>query len=289
MADMTATTMATYLPEQWSELVSVTYRSNVVLPGLMDRRWEPEIGVGEGDTVNVPTFTQNTSASKRSTFGTGASLTFDAVQETQTQILIDQMAYKAFRMPVEMSLQKMKVYLPLLVSGVSEAIALKVDSELAGDDSNGLDALTSIGVDNEDITEDVLFTGEINLDDNSAPMTDRFLVVSPASRASLMKIEAFRNSLYGGAVGNLDGDKGPGYLGHTYTYDVITSNNLESGTRGKKNAMFQRECIAYCEQQSVRMAKGLNIADGLFDEVAGWMVYGHKLVKDTFGREIAGK
>ena len=141
MADMTATTMATWLPEQWSELATLTYRTNVVLPNLMDRRWEPEVGVGRGDTVNIPNFTQNTSATKRSTFGTGASLTFDAVTESQTQLVVNQMAYKAFRMPVEMAVQTMPSYVSLLTDGIGEACAIKIDNELAGDNSNGLDAV----------------------------------------------------------------------------------------------------------------------------------------------------
>ena len=49
--DMTATTMATWLPEVWSSLANISYHTVVVLPDLMDRRWEPEIGVGKGDTV----------------------------------------------------------------------------------------------------------------------------------------------------------------------------------------------------------------------------------------------
>tara|TARA_R100000458_G_C8237853_1_gene217676 strand:+ start:310 stop:1179 length:870 start_codon:yes stop_codon:yes gene_type:complete len=289
MADMTATTMATWLPEQWSELATITYRTNVVLPNLMDRRWEPEVGVGRGDTVNIPNFTQNTSATKRSTFGTGASLTFDAVTESQTQLVVNQMAYKAFRMPVEMAVQTMPSYVSLLTDGIGEACAIKIDNELAGDNSNGLDAFTAIGTDNVDITEDTLFTAETNLGDNNAPLQDRFLVVSPASRASLLKIEAFRNSLYQSTVGSIAGDKGRGYLGRAYTYDVYESNNLEDGTSGKKNAMFQREAIAYAEQQSVTMVQDLNIEDGLFHQYAGYVVYGHKMVKSAFGREIAGK
>ena len=289
MADMTATTMATYLQEQWSTLASITYRSNVVLANLMDRRWEPEIGVGRGDTVNVPNFTQNTGANKRSTFGTGATITFDSVTEAQTQLLIDQMAYKAFRMPVEMSAQTMSVYTPLLTNGIGEAIALKVDSELAGDGTNGLDALTAIGTDNVDITEDTLFTAETNLGDQNAPVENRHLVVSPASRASLMKIEMFRNALYAAAIGNLDGSKGRGFLGQGLTYDVWESNNLEAGTSGKKNAMFQMECIAYAEQVGVHVLSDMNIADGLFNEVAGYSVYGFKMIKSGFGREIRGK
>lgn len=289
MANMTKTTMATYLPEQWSELASITYRSNIVLPNLMDRRWEPEIGVGQGDTVNIPNFSQNSSASKRSTFGTGASVTFDAVTESQTQLLINQMAIKAFRMPVEMSIQKMGAYVPLLTDGIGMAIALTVDSELAADNSNGLDSFTAIGVDNDDITEDVLFAGETNLGDNNAPLENRYLVVSPASRASLMKIEAFRSSLYAGAVGNVDGSKGRGFLAHVYTYDVYESNNLEAGTSGKKNAMWQQEAIAYAEQKSVTILKDVNLEDGIFDQWVGFNVYGFIKVKNAFGREIDGK
>ena len=289
MANMTGSTMATWLPEQWSELATITYRTNVVLPNLMDRRWEPEVGVGRGDTVNIPNFTQNTSATKRSTFGTGASLTFDAVTESQTQLVVNQMAYKAFRMPVEMAVQTMPSYVSLLTDGIGEACAIKIDSELAGDNSNGLDAFTATGTDNVDITEDTLFTAETNLGEQNAPLQDRFLVVSPASRASLLKIEAFRNSLYQSTVGSIGGDKGRGYLGRVYTYDVYESNNLEDGTSGKKNAMFQREAIAYAEQQSVTMVQDLNIEDGLFNQTAGYVVYGHKMVKSAFGREIAGK
>ena len=294
MADMTGTTMATWLPEQWSELATITYRTNVVLPNLMDRRWEPEVGVGRGDTVNIPNFTQNTSARKRTddsggAFGTAVAIGFDAVQETQTQLVVNQMAYKAFRMPVEMAVQTMSSYVSLLTDGIGEACAIKIDSELAGDNSNGLDAFTATGTDNVDITEDTLFTAETNLGDQNAPLQDRFLVVSPASRASLLKIEAFRNSLYQSTIGSIGGDKGRGYLGRVYTYDVYESNNLEDGTSGKKNAMFQREAIAYAEQQSVTMVQDLNIEDGLFHQYAGYVVYGHKMVKSAFGREIAGK
>tara|TARA_Y100000034_G_scaffold13043_1_gene13705 strand:- start:530 stop:1399 length:870 start_codon:yes stop_codon:yes gene_type:complete len=289
MADMTATTLATYLAEVWSQLVTITYRSNVVLPNLMDRRWEPEISVGRGDTVNIPNFTRRSGANKRSTFGTGASLTFTATTESQTQLQIDQMAYEAFRMPVEMSVQKMGVYEPLLTEDIARGIILQVDSELASHNSNGIDAFTAVGTDNEDVTNDLILDTETVLNDNNAPIENRYFVVSPATRASLMKIEIFRNSLYQGAIGNIPGDKGPGFLGQVYTLDVYQSNNLEAGTAGKKNGMFQKEAIAMAMQKGVTVHSGINIADGLFQEVAGFAVYGHKLVQSNYGREVAGK
>jgi hypothetical protein len=290
MAEMTATTMATYLQEQWSTLASITYRSNVVLPELMDRRWEPEIGIGQGDIVNIPTFSQNTSATKRSTFGTGADLTFDHVTESQIQLAINQMAYKAFSMPVEMNDQAMSIYVPMLIDGIGEAVALKVDSELASDNSNGIDGFSQTqGTDNVDVTEDDLIAAETQLDEANAPLNDRFLVISPATRGSLMKLDVFKNSLYAASVGNVDGSKGRGYLSSVYTYDIYVSNNLEAGTSGKKNGLFQREAIAYAAQKGLTVVKDLNIEEGLINQYAGYMVYGFKEVKDTFGVEIAGK
>lgn len=289
MADMTHTTMDKYIPEVWSTLATITYRSNVVLPDLMDRRWEPEFGVGRGDTVNIPAFTQNSSASKRSTFGTGASLTFDAVTESQTQLVVNQMAYKAFRMPLEGKLQVLSVYEPLLTQGIGEAIALKIDSELAADNTNGIDALTAIGTDNVDVTDDLILEAETVLNDGDAPLESRYLVVSPATRASMMKIDTLRNQLYSASVGNLPGDKGAGYIGKVYTLDVYMSNNLEAGTSGKKNGCFQRECIAFAMQKDISIESDLNIEDGLFHQVVGWAAYGFKLVKSGFGREVDGK
>ena len=237
MTVFNATTMATYLPEQWSSLATVTYRSNIVLPDLMDRRWEPELGVGRGSTVNIPTFSQNDTAIARSTFGTGAALTFDAVQEAQVQVVVNKMAYKAFRMPAEMSVQAMSIYVPLLTEGIGMACALYVDNQLAADNSNGLDAFsTVIGTDNVDVTDDNILTIETTLDGVNAPPADRYLVVSTATRASLLKVDVIRNQLYSASVGNLKGDRGPGYLGDVYKWHVYQSNNLEAGSAGKKNA-----------------------------------------------------
>jgi len=287
--DMTATTMENWLPEVWSSLANISYHTVVVLPNLMDRRWEPEIGVGKGDTVNIPNFTQKgrSYVNKRATFGTGASLTFNYVTEDQTQLAVNQMAIYAFRMPVEMSVQKMAKYEQLLTDSAGPSIAEQVDYELASDDANGLDALDAIGGDGVDVTNDLILEGEQVLNDaNLNPPTDRFFVYSPATHRTMMQIEALRNSLYQQAVGGMQGSKGQGYMGHIYTLDFYQTNNLEKGTAGKKGAIFHRQTIAFAEQQSVKIEKGLNIADGLFNEYAAYNVYGFKLVNSSYGREV---
>lgn len=291
--DMTATTMATWLPEVWSSLANLAYTTNVILPDLMDRRWEPELGVGKGDTVNIPAFTQKgrTAVNKRATFGTGAALTFNYVTEAQTQLKANQMAIYAFRMPVEMSAQAMAKYETLIVDSAGPSIAEQVDYELASDATNGLDAFTTyvVGADNVDVTDDIILEAETNLNKVNAPLEGRFFAMSPSTRGSLMQIEVIRNQLYGKSVGNIEGSKGAGYLGKIYTLDCYMSNNLEAGTSGHKNAIWHQFAIAFAEQQSVKIEKGLNIADGLFNEYAAYNVYGFIQVKETFGTEVDGK
>jgi len=258
----------------------------------MDRRWEPEIGVGKGDTVNIPAFTQKGRdyANKRSTFGTGASITFNYVQEGQTQLLVNQMAIYAFRMPVEMSAQRMAKYEQLLTDSAGPSLADQVDYELFSGDTYGLDALTTdIGADNVDVTDDLIIEGETNLNNVNAPLEDRFFVFSPATFGTLRGIEKFANMLYKSAAGNLPKNVGQGYVGDIYSLHCYMSNNLETITSGKKNFIFHRYALAYAEQVSVKIEKGLNIADGLFNEYAAYNVYGSVMVKATFGYGVIGK
>ncbi len=290
---MTATTTATWLREVWSTKPTITYRAETVLVPLMDHTWEPELGVGQGDTVNIPGFSQNASPNNRGagsgTFGTGASVTFDAVTESQTQLVVNRFYYKAFRIPAEVNAQVMPSYIPLLLSGHGTAISVQVDADLGGDNTNGLDAFsTVVGTDNVDITEDDILTIQTNLDNANAPK-DRYIVVSPASRASLMKIEAFRNAMYSSTVGNLPGDRTAGYIAPIHTFGVYLSNNLEAGTAGKKNAGWHKEAIAYAEQLRMQTEKAINIEDGVFDQYITFMTCGFKIVKTSFGNELAGK
>ena len=104
-----------------------------------------------------------------------------------------------------------------------------------------------------------------------------------------MKIDVIRNQLYASTVGNLPGDLGLGFIGKVYSLNVYMSGNLEAGTSGKKNAIWQQEAIAFAEQVAVKVIQDVNVEDGLFNQVVGWNAYGHKMVKSAFGREVDGK
>lgn len=296
MADMTSTTMAVWTPEIWSKKASVTYRGKIVIVPLLDHRWEPELGVGRGDIVNIPGFTQNASPSNRGagtgTFGTGASTTYSAVTESQIQLAIDRLYYKAHRAPVESKAQTMPNYWPMLAEGHATAIQVQVDTDVAADNTNGLDAFTTVvGTDNVDLTEDDLLTISTNLLNQNADQGVGKTVgmVSPASKQSLLKAEAFRNSQYQGSLGNLEADKGQGYWGHILNFDMYVSSLLEAGTAGKKNAFWQQEAIAFAAQIGLQADHTFNQEDGFFEQYATWYTCGFKIIKNAFGNEADGK
>jgi len=290
--DMNATYMATWVPEIWSSLANLSYHTVVVLPPLMDRRWEPELGVGRGDLVNIPAFTQKGRdfVNKRSTFGTGDTLTFNYVTEAKIQLQANQMGIYAFRMPVEMSVQRLAQYEKLLTDAAGPSLAEQVDYELASGATYGLHALTiDIGSDNVDVTDDLIIEAETNLNAVNAPLEDRFFVFSTGTFGSLRAIEKFANMLYKSAAGNLPQNVGQGYVGDIYSLHCYMSNNLATVTNGKQNYIFHRYAVAYAEQVSVKVEKGLNIADGLFNEYAAYNVYGSLMVKPTWGYGVQAK
>jgi hypothetical protein len=208
------------------------------------------------------------------------------VTEQQLQIPVDQMAYKAYRFPVEMSLQVMAKYVPMLVTDISTGISAQIDTELAADDTNGFDVFTAVGGDNESITEDVLLEAEAVLVSNNMLNSDRFAVWSANSRSDMLQIESLRNQLYAPVIGPLKGNTSQGFFGHTFTWDNYVCNNLEAGISGTKNFMGQKEAIAFIAQNSVTIRKELDIDAGLFDIFAGWKAYGFLQMKANAGREI---
>jgi len=137
-----------------------------------------------------------------------------------------------------------------------------------------------------DVTDDLIIEGETNLNTVNAPLEDRFFVFSTGTFGTLRAIEKFANMLYKSAAGNLPQNVGQGYVGDIYSLHCYMSNNLETVTSGKKNFIFHRYALAYAEQVSVKIEKGLNIADGLFNEYAAYNVYGFIKVNANFGREV---
>ena len=293
MANMTATTMATWIPKVYSKVATVTLRAKTVLRPLMDHSWESELKEKGGDTVNIPAFSQNSGAVARATFGTAAGLSTEliATTEVQVQLVVNKMAIYGSAVPKEDLLQEMSTYATLRAQGIGESLNLYLDNQLAADNTNGLDGFsTVVGEDNVDLTEDNIITCKVNLNNANAPLDNRYFVISPAADGPLSKIESFRNAQYRSSTGAYDANKSQGFIaGPIHTFMFYMSNNLEAGTSGKKGAAWQQQAIAIAVQQDVKIDREFSVIDGLLSYEVGSIVFGQKEGKDSFGNEVDTK
>ena len=79
-----------------------------------------------------------------------------------------------------------------------------------------------------------------------------------------------------------------------YSLAVFRSNNLENGTAGKRNGVFQMESAAFAMQKGITVVRQLQIAgtaakDSLVQTVVGYAVYGFIEIADNFGNQLNGK
>lgn len=291
MADITITTHAQFIPELWGTMVLEPYRKHLVLAPLMDHKYEKLLtNAGYGDTVNVPDFTGPVIGDVQTlTNMTGTITEAAAVTEAQNQIVVN--TRNAMNQPVDdiAKLQSRPDLMALFTDRMGYLMAEKLDSNLAGDNSNGLDSFTQVvGTDAIDVTDPNILRCMQYLDDANALPTERFLVVSPATLMSLYGIEKFMNSLYASSAGNLRGNKGYGHVGSIYDLEVYKTTNLEAGASGTKNAVFQREAIALIQQEDVTvdLRKPVN---AIKVHILAWNAYGFKKLRNTAGVELDGK
>jgi hypothetical protein len=92
------------------------------------------------------------------------------------------------------------------------------------------------------------------LDDNDIPMEDRYLVVPPSSRNTLMGLARFTEQSFTGETGSANTIRN-GRIGDLYGVEVFVSPNTESttgSTAAKAALMFHKDAFVLVEQLKVR-------------------------------------
>ena len=90
------------------------------------------------------------------------------------------------------------------------------------------------------------------MDDNDLPQEDRYLVVPPSSRNTLMGINRYTEQAFVGEVGAANTIRN-GRIGNLYGVEVYVTPNCDTATGGARIAlMFHRDSLAHAEQMSVR-------------------------------------
>lgn len=269
---VTNTTGATFIPELWSDEIVAAYKSNLVLANLVNKM--PMSGK-KGDTLHIPKPTRGSASAK----GAESQVTLIAATESEVQVSIDK-HYEYSRLIEDITdVQALASMRKFYTEDAGYALAKQVDDDLFAlgkslgdgdgsdwthsnsfyiDGANGIAAYAEDTVAATDIFTDLAFRELIKqLDDNDTPMEDRFIVIPPSVRQTIMGIDRYNSSDFVDGRGVMNGQ-----IGTLYGIDVYVSSNcpvIETAAANTASAVDtkaaiigHKDALVLAEQMGVR-------------------------------------
>lgn len=283
-ATLTTTTSAVFIPEVWSvETLRATEKALVMAP--LVKRYDSLVK-GRGDTIHIPHVSNLSANDKTQT----SEVTLQTVTETETPIAIDQWKEVSFEIEDIVKVQSQYDLRSEYTAKAGYAIAQAVDTDLF----SLIASLTSVpvgtyGVDVDDAT---IVAALQALDTVDAPLEDRYFVIAPSVKASIMQLDKFVKADFLGNYNQPTPVKtGPNsrYLwGDIYGVPTYYTNQVPvvAGTPIQtSNVMFHKEAFALAMQLAPRTQASY------WQKDLSWLVtcdtiYGTAVLRDTFGVEV---
>lgn len=277
------TTATAFLPEIWSAQAIVAREEQTVFSQLVDRRFEE--GLRFGDKIHVPSI-GNLSAQTK-TLSSNAAVDFETITETNTDIDVQTWEYSAIAVESALKVQANRDLFQAYAGKMAYALALAVDTVLAGLVDNFSQTVGTLAVEN---TDDDWLRARQYLNDANAPMQDRVMIVSPAAEVGLLKLDRYVHNDYSSIHG--DGPRQTGleraYITSFYRTPVYVSTNVEgTNAAGHDNGTFQKESLALVMQMTPTTRNQYDI-NYLTDKVAMEQLYGTKEMRDDHGVWVKG-
>jgi N4-gp56 family major capsid protein len=260
---VTVTTADKFIPDIWSDEIVAAYKKNLVLANLVMKM---NFKGKKGDTVHIPAPTRGSASAKVAT----DAVTLIAATESEVTISINK-HYEYSRLIEDIvEAQALNSMRNFYTSDAGYALARQVDTDLVqlGRSANGgtagaaAYAAAYIGGDgttayvaannNESALTDASIRRTIQrLDDNDTPMDNRFFLIPPSSRNTLMGLARYTEQAF---VGNGTAIR-TGEIGNLYGIPVFTSSNADT-TSGSGAArvclMGHKDAMVLVEQVGIR-------------------------------------
>ena len=260
---VTVTTADKFIPDIWSDEIVAAYKKNLVLANLVMKM---NFKGKKGDTVHIPAPTRGSANAKAAE----AAVTLIAATESEVTVSINK-HYEYSRLIEDIvEAQALNSMRNFYTSDAGYALARQVDTDLVqlGRSANGgtagaaAYAAAYIGGDgttayvaannNESALTDASIRRTIQrLDDNDTPMDNRFFLIPPSSRNTLMGLARYTEQAF---VGNGNAIR-TGEIGNLYGIPVFTSSNADT-TSGSGAArvclMGHKDAMVLVEQVGIR-------------------------------------
>ena len=264
---ITNTTAAAFIPELWSDEIVATYKKSLVAANLFKKMSHTG---KKGDTINIPVPTRGSANLKTSL----AQVTLNANTSSLIPVLIDKhYEYSNFIEDIT-EVQSLASMRRFYTEDAGYALAKQVDSSLIqlGRGFNGGNAANSAyagaysGADGTTaynagantglgaLTDAAIRRTIQRLDDNDVPMENRFIIIPPSARNTLLGIARYTEQAFVGEVGNGNSIRN-GEIGNLYGIPVFVSSNADttSGTTACRIALLgHKDAAVMVEQQGIR-------------------------------------
>jgi len=238
---VTVTTAEKFIPDIWSDEIVAAYKKNLVLANLVMKM---SFKGKKGDTVHIPAPTRGSASAKAAE----TAVTLIAATESEVTVSINK-HYEYSRLIEDIvEAQALNSMRQFYTSDAGYALSRQVDTDLiqlgrlanggstgaqygsafiGGDGTTTFDYTANTNTGNASALTDAAIRRTIQrLDDNDTPMDNRFFIIPPSSRNTLMGLARYTEQAF---VGNGDAIRN-GEIGNLYGIPVFTSSNADSAS-----------------------------------------------------------
>lgn len=289
-----------FVPEIWADEIIATYKSNLVMPNLVKNF---SVVGKKGDVVHFPGFTRASASAKSA----GAQVTLIAHSGTGLDVNLNQ-HWEYSRLiediaKIQSNNSMRGVYTEDGGYALAKAVEVYVhalsakwqggagtaawDKAVIGSDGSTL----YVGTNEAALTDAGLRKAIQTLDDADVPMSNRYLVIPPVARNTLMGLARFTEQAFVGEGGSSNTIRN-GRLGNVYGIEIYVSalcpGHAGQAVTGSARIcqLFHRDAIVLCTQMKPRVQTQYK-QEFLADLLTADTVFGAEEYRDNAGVAIA--
>jgi N4-gp56 family major capsid protein len=264
-AHVTTTTANTFIPEIWSDEIAAAYKNNLVAANVIKKM---SFKGKKGDTVHIPVPTRGSASLK------SASTQVNLIAATENEVLVSIDKHYEYSRLIEdiVEAQALSSLRQFYTDDAGYALAKQVDTNIIqlariaqggaataaytkgfiGGDGNTLYVAASNNA--TALTDAGIRRAIQRLDDSDVPMDNRFFIIPPSSRNTLMGLARYTEQAFVGEQGSANTIRN-GEIGNLYGMPVFVSSNADTtsgSTPARACFMGHKDSMVLVEQLGVR-------------------------------------
>lgn len=286
-----------FVPEIWSDEIIATYKKSLVLANLVKKL---SVVGKKGDAINIPGFTRAAASQKTAS----APVTLIQHAGTGIQVLLDQHWEYSRLIEDIVKVQSNNPMRGVYTEDAGYALGTRVDTFLhnltskwkggAGTatwdkaviGSDGSTLYNSGAPNQAPITDAAIRKVIQTLDDADVPMSQRYFVIPPVARNTLMGLARFTEQAFVGEAGGANTIR-TGRLGNIYGVEVYVTSQCPTATGAARIAsLFHKDALVFCEQMAPRTQTQYK-QEFLADLLTADTLFGGDEYRDAAGVAIA--